>query len=170
MVRTFLIHTEENNWEVTTRRDRHKKQQKVCGGIDGAWERVCVHMCWMHVRWCTGACTRPKMCGIESRGECMSVSRWEKEAEREDHFRTTLPENSGAKFKFRYLHFFVNYLPFRFSNQKEWNNQKCCKNSLKLHALFFTLQPVFPALKTFSKIALHRFMANHRPLATVHHK
>ena len=52
---------------------RQKKQQKDCWGIDGAWERVCVCMCWIHVRRCTGACIRPKMCGIESRGECISV-------------------------------------------------------------------------------------------------
>ena len=32
-----------------------------------------MHMCWKHVRRCTGACIRPEMCGIESRGECMSV-------------------------------------------------------------------------------------------------
>ena len=89
----------------------------------------------------------------------------EKEAEREDYFRTTFTKNSGAKFKFRYLRFFENYLPFSFSNQKEWTSQKCFKNSLKLHALFFTLQPVFAALKTFSKI-----VANHRLLATVHQK
>ena len=36
-----------------------------------------MHMCWKHVRRCTGACIRPKMCRIESRGECMSVCRKE---------------------------------------------------------------------------------------------
>ena len=37
-----------------------KLQQKVCSVIDGAWERVCVHICWIHVRRCTGACICPK--------------------------------------------------------------------------------------------------------------
>ena len=37
-----------------------KKQQKICSVIDGAWERVCVHICWIHVRRCTGACICPK--------------------------------------------------------------------------------------------------------------
>ena len=37
-----------------------KKQQKICSVIDGAWERVCVHICWIHVRRSTGACICPK--------------------------------------------------------------------------------------------------------------
>ena len=43
LFKNSLIHTEENR-EITTRRDRHKKQQKVYWGIDGEWERVCVHV------------------------------------------------------------------------------------------------------------------------------
>ena len=47
--------------QTKTGRDRHKKrQQKICSVIDGAWERVCVHICWIHVRRCTGACICPK--------------------------------------------------------------------------------------------------------------
>ena len=30
-------------------------------------------MCWKHVRRCTGACIRPKMCGIESRDDVLFV-------------------------------------------------------------------------------------------------
>ena len=47
-----------------------KKQQKICLVIDGAWERVCVHICWIHVRQCTGACICPK-CVLMSLCVCM---------------------------------------------------------------------------------------------------
>ena len=99
------------------------------------------------------------------------VSRWEKEAERDNYFRTTPTENSGPKVKFRLLRSLVKLLTFQNFKPKRVNKSEMLqKKSLRLKALFFTLQPVFPALKAFSKIALHTFVANHRLMATVHHK
>ena len=51
------------------------------------------------------------------------VSRWEKEAERDDYFRTAPTENSGPKFKFRLLHSLVKLITFQNSQPKRVNKQ-----------------------------------------------
>ena len=97
-------------------------------------------------------------------------SQWEKEAEREDYFRTTPTENSGPKFKFRLLRSLVKLLTFQNFKPKRVNKSEMLQRFSQTQGTIFTLQPIFPALKAFSKFALHRFVANHRLLATVHHK
>ena len=98
------------------------------------------------------------------------VSRWEKEAERDDYFRTTPTENSGPKFKFHLFRSLVKLLTFQNFKPKRVNKSGMWQKFSQTQGTIFTLQPVFPALKAFSKIALHTFVANHRLLATVHHK
>ena len=147
-------------------------QQTSCGQLQ--WSR------WIGFqdRWCFSSvsflCASLRAHGsvrCHNNTHAYFVSGWEKEAERDDHFRTAPTENSGPKFKFRLLRSLVKLITFQnFKPKREWTSQKCCKISLRLKALFFTLQPVFPVLKAFSKIALHTFVANYRLLAPVHHK
>ena len=56
------------------------------------------------------------------------VSGWEKEAERNDHFRTAPTENSGPKFKFRLLHSFVKLITFQNFKPKRVNKSEMLQN------------------------------------------
>ena len=56
------------------------------------------------------------------------VSRWEKEAERDDYFRTAPTENSGPKFKFRLLHSLVKLITFQNFKPKRVNKSEMLQN------------------------------------------
>ena len=56
------------------------------------------------------------------------VSGWEKEAERNDHFRTAPTENSGPKFKFRLLHSLVKLITFQNFKPKRVNKSEMLQN------------------------------------------
>ena len=56
------------------------------------------------------------------------VSRWEKEAERDDYFRTAPTEKSGPKFKFRLLHSLVNLITFQNFKPKRVNKSEMLQN------------------------------------------
>ena len=56
------------------------------------------------------------------------VSGWEKEAERDDHFRTAPTENSGPKFKFRLLHSLVKLITFQNFKPKRVNKSEMLQN------------------------------------------
>ena len=56
------------------------------------------------------------------------VSQWEKEAERDDYFRTTPTENSGPKFKFRLLRSLVKLITFQNFKPKRVNKSEMLQN------------------------------------------
>ena len=56
------------------------------------------------------------------------VSRWEKEAERDDYFRTAPTENSGPKFKFRLLHSLVKLIAFQNFKPERVNKSEMLQN------------------------------------------
>ena len=56
------------------------------------------------------------------------VSGWEKEAERDDHFRTAPTENSGPKFKFRLLRSLVKLITFQNFKPKRVNKSEMLQN------------------------------------------
>ena len=56
------------------------------------------------------------------------VSGWEKEAERDDHFRTVPTENSGPKFKFRFLRSLVKLITFQNFKPKRVNKSEMLQN------------------------------------------
>ena len=56
------------------------------------------------------------------------VSGWEKEAERDDHFRTAPTENSGPKFKFRLLHSLVKLIAFQNFKPERVNKSEMLQN------------------------------------------
>ena len=56
------------------------------------------------------------------------VSGWEKEAEKDDHFRTAPTENSGPKFKFRLLRSLVKLITFQNFKPKRVNKSGMLQN------------------------------------------
>ena len=98
------------------------------------------------------------------------VSRWEKEAERNDYFRTAPTENSGPKFKFRLLHSLVKLITFQNFNPKRVNKSEMLQNFSQTQGTVFHSSACISSSEGFFKIALHTFVANHRLLAPVHHK
>ena len=56
------------------------------------------------------------------------VSGWEKEAERDDHFRAAPTENSGPKFKFRLLRSLVKLITFQNLKPKRVNKSEMLQN------------------------------------------
>ena len=93
------------------------------------------------------------------------VSRWE------NYFRTTPTENSGPKFKFCLLRSLVKLLTFQnFKPKKSEQVRNVAKISLRLKRHYFSLFSLYFQLwKLFKNRSAH-FVANHRLLATVHHK
>ena len=101
------------------------------------------------------------------------VSQWEKGAEREDYFQTTLTENFGPKFKFRLLHSLVKLLTFQNFKPKRVNKSEMLQKFSQTQGTVFHSSACISSSESFFKIALHRFgafVANRRLLATVHHK
>ena len=98
------------------------------------------------------------------------VSPWEKEAERDDYFRTTPTENSGPKFKFRLLRSLVKLLTFQNFKPKRVNKSEMLQKFSQTRGTIFHSSACISISEGFFKIALHHFVANHHLLATVHHK
>ena len=67
------------------------------------------------------------------------VSGWEKEAERDDHFRTAPTENSGPKFKLRLLHSLVKLTTFQNFKPKRVNKSEMLQNFPQTQGTIFSL-------------------------------
>ena len=65
------------------------------------------------------------------------VSGWEKEAERDDHFRTAPTENSGPKFKLRLLRSLVKRITFQNFKPKRVNKSEMLQNFSQIQGTVF---------------------------------
>ena len=79
------------------------------------------------------------------------VSRWEKEAERDDYFRTTPTENSGPKFKFRLLRSLVKLLTFQISNKKRVNKSEMLQKFSQTQGTIFHSSACISSSESFFK-------------------
>ena len=57
-----------------------------------------------------------------------TISRWEKEAERDDHFRTAPTENSGPRLKFRLLRSLLKLITFQNFKPKRVKKSEMLQN------------------------------------------
>ena len=79
------------------------------------------------------------------------VSRWEKEAERDDYFRTAPTENSGPKFKFRLLHSLVKLITFQNFKPKRVNKSEMLQNFSQTQGTVFHSSACISSSKGFFK-------------------
>ena len=79
------------------------------------------------------------------------VSWWEKEAEREDYFRTTPKENSGPKFKFRLLRSLIKLLTFQNFKPKRVNKSEMLLKLSQTQGSFFHSSACISSSESFFK-------------------
>ena len=79
------------------------------------------------------------------------VSQWEKEAERQDYFRTTLTENSGPKFKFRMLRSLVKLLTFQNFKPKRVNKSEMLQKFSQTQGTIFHSSACISSSESFFK-------------------
>ena len=79
------------------------------------------------------------------------VSRWEKEAERDDYFRTTPTENFGPKFKFRLLRSLVKQHTFQNFKPKRVNKSEMLQNFSQTQGTSFHSSACISSSENFSK-------------------
>ena len=79
------------------------------------------------------------------------VSRWEKEAERDDYFRTTPTEISGPKFKFRLLHSLVKLLTFQNFKPKRVNKSEMWQKFSQIQGTIFHTSACISSSESFFK-------------------
>ena len=79
------------------------------------------------------------------------VSQWEKEAEREDYFRTTLTEKSEPKFKFRLLRSHVKLLTFQNFKPKRVNKSEMLQKFSQTRGTIFHSSACNSSCESFFK-------------------
>ena len=79
------------------------------------------------------------------------VSHWEKEAERDDYFRTTPTENSGSKFKFRLLRSLVKLLTFQNFKPKRVNKSEMLQKFSQTQGTIFHSSACISSSESFFK-------------------
>ena len=79
------------------------------------------------------------------------VSRWEKEAERDDYFRTAPTENSGPKFKFRLLPSLVKLLTFQNFKPNRVNKSEMLQKFSQFQGTIFHSSACISSSESFFK-------------------
>ena len=79
------------------------------------------------------------------------VRGWEKEAERDDHFRTAPTENSGPKFKFRLLRSLVKLITFQNFKPKRVNKSEMLQNFSQTQGTVFHSSACISSYEGFFK-------------------